>query len=244
MEPDSDATARLLANLKKHIQGDLSKSRSNGRAPATERREADGAERSAVVEITRHLDGKRETSKGRVVSLSRKMAKLSVPTSLKYAEIIELRMHWQEIGHVLNVEAHVNWVRPCQDDQWTVACSFEAPLSEEDLSRLQANGYVECRREARRAVHVPATAQWQLEREQIPVVIRDYSEGGFCIATERTGVLFQRVLLHLACGDRSFSLIGKVRWQTESQGENLVGCEYVSEDGYRQLHETVSSQDA
>ena len=223
---------------------ELSKSKPNGRDPATKQQDTDGAGRSAVVEITRHLDGKRETSEGTIVSLTRKVVELSVPASLTFSEIIELQILFREIGLAINAEAHVNSVRPCRDDRWTVACSFQAPLSEETLSTLQASGYIECRREARQDVHIPATAQWQLEREQVPVVICDYSKGGFCIATKKIGMLRQRVLLQLTCGDRSYSVVGKVRWHTESHGEILVGCEYVSEDGYRQLHETVSSQDA
>ena len=239
VEDNADAYQRLLANLKQRDRSRSDKTKPSVCDRSPEQHKRDASETAVVVEMIRHLDGKCTKSVASVVRLSNTMAKLSVPVPPKFSEVVELRFSCQAINLELNIESRVNWIRPGDDDAWIVTCSFLSVLSGDVLSALHASGHVDCRREPRRKVHVPATAHWPLEREPMPVVISDYSEGGFCLTTERPETLHDKVLLTLSSQDDSASVIGFVRWHTESQHENQIGCEFASADGYRSLDEAV-----
>lgn len=240
MDRDTDATDRLLTNLKELIKSDLGKRKPKKENDnATGQHETGSEDRSAIIEIVRHLNGAEKESEARIVSLSGSTVRLSVQVPLKFSEVIELRVTCRKVDLELHAESHVNWMRPGPDDCWIAACAFESRLSEEILSKLQAAGIGECRRETRREISVPAVAHWQLEREQSPVVIRDYSEGGFCVGTKKVGIFDQKIMLRLTCRGESVSVLGNVRWHSKSQDENLVGCQFASGDDSRVLHETV-----
>ncbi len=176
-----------------------------------------------------------------LVDLSTGGAKFVVPNCLHFCEAVELRIHVSEIGLDISVNAQVCWMRTNEDGTWIVGCSFTPGISEEILLELGVGGYIDRRREQRHHANISATASWQLDKEQTPVVVSDYSTAGFCLSTPKVGTVGQRIILRLESAEESHTIAGMVQWQVKAHDTRLMGCTFTNGDGFRHLRAVVQS---
>ena len=201
-------------------------------------RYAVAAHRSLKVELHRWLDSGEETVPGELLDLSQGGAKIFVSSCLQFSEAIGMDMTIADDEIKIQVTGEVCWIRPVGEQQWLVGCSFTPKISEQVIGQLAEAGLLERRCHTRRHVQLEGTARWELERDPFPVVIRDYSAGGFCMSSIRPGRVGQGVLIDLnTLGDSQRELTAKVRWQMESGGEYLIGCMMNDDQDYRLLRE-------
>ena len=141
---------------------------------------------SVEVLVQRKSDECDETIHGKLRNLSPEGAQILLPTYLKFQEEIELQIHIPDAEVKIEAAAEVSWIRPAEDDQCLIGCSFAEKLSESVLDRLAIARINDRRREPRHEVSTPGMARWKLDaNSKIPIRITDYSEGGFCMASGR-----------------------------------------------------------
>lgn len=193
----------------------------------------------ATIQIQRQVTKESETVEGRLVDLSTGGAKIAVGRSLKFSEAIGLRIIVPEMDLQIDVDAQVCWMRSANGDQWVIGCSFTPKISEELVVQLARRGYVERRRDRRHEIALPASACWQLEKDRIPVEVRDCSTGGFCIATEKTGDIGKQILLTVTGQDEVRVIAGRIQWQVKVHNKILIGCSFSLADDYAYLRKAV-----
>ena len=194
--------------------------------------------RSIRIAVRRTVEDREETLKGTLIDLSQGGAKLLVPVSLQFSETVKLKMTIPNLDLTIDVNSEVCWIRPAEDNQWLVGCSFTPKISEDALAQLAAEGIVERRSQPRHSVEMLATACWESEREPFPVVLRDYSANGFCMSSIQPGKVGQGVSIDLnTLGESDRDITGKVRWQIEWKGEYLIGCMMNGDDDFERLCE-------
>ena len=170
-----------------------------------------------------------ETIHGQLLDLSPRGAKISLGENLRFAESIGFRFVIPDPTADVNVDAEVCWVRPSGDSQWHVGCSFASPIPQQIFDRLASGGIINRRRHPRCPVSIRAAARWELDTETSPVEIRDYSDGGFCMASARRGRAEGNVMVEFETGsDTPVRILAEVRWQIERDGEYLSGCRFKS----------------
>jgi hypothetical protein len=195
---------------------------------------------SIPAQIKRKTLDEKETIDGQLLSLARSGAKVSACACLQFAEEISLQISIAPLGLHIELDAKVCWIRPADNHQWLIGCSFSAALSDESIDRLAVSGVIERRQHTRRPVNVAATAKWQLQEESFPVALRQYSFGGFCLACQQAPQLDQGVQVLITTSNReTYRISGRVRWHLEQDGEHLVGCTFSAGEDFPHLLEAA-----
>jgi len=181
--------------------------------------------RSVEVLVQRKSDKTDETIRGELRNLSSGGAQLLLPIYPKFSEEIGLRIHIPESNVEIDVTAEVCWIRPAEENQCLIGCSFATKVSESLLEHMAILGIINRRRDQRCVTSVLGTARWELGGDSFPVRITDYSKGGFCMTSGHPSTVGGAVTVELDAADDSVPPIsGKVCWQDERDGEYVLGC--------------------
>ena len=185
---------------------------------------------SITVQIRREQP--RETIEAELIDISHGGAKLSLPVCLRFAESVDLRIKVSELKFSVDLISEVCWVRP-ERDRWLIGLSLKTDIPEKSLERLARAKIIDRRGEPRHAVKSQAIVRWELESEACPVEVRNYSAGGFCIASIRPSHAGASVLLEIdvETDDSTRVIYGRVCWQIEQDGMCILGCEITNGDG-------------
>jgi hypothetical protein len=197
--------------------------------------------RSVEVLVQRKSDESDETIQGQLRNLSSEGVQIYLPTYPKFSEEIGLRIHIPDAKVKIDATAEVVWIRPAEDNQCLIGCSFAIRLSESFLDRLAVAGIIDRRRHPRRVVSIPGIARRELDADSFPVRITDYSERGFCMASGRPSTVGGAVSVELDSPDDVVPPIsGKVCWQEERDGEYVLGCSLKRVEDFEQLRRLCS----
>lgn len=172
---------------------------------------------------------------GRVLDLSRGGAKLILPGSLSIKSRFQLEIDMANLQQPIVKIAEVCSERPMNGLKWLIGCTFEEELSEEVLSQLASDGFLERRRDTRTATAIPAKAQWELASNSTDVTLVNFSAGGFAIHSPEPARLSNRVLLQLEGCKNNSPLLGKICWQSKKENQWSIGCSFVNKNGHRNL---------
>ena len=174
----------------------------------------------------------RETIQAELIDISPGGAKLSLRVCLRFAELVELCIKVPELKLRVDLVSEVCWVRP-ERDRWLIGLVLKTNIPEEALARLAKAKIIDRRSASRHSVKSQAIVRWELESEACPVEVRNYSAGGFCIASIRPGHAGALVLLEIEVktDDSPCAIYGRVCWQIEQDGMYVLGCEIINGDG-------------
>jgi hypothetical protein len=187
--------------------------------------EKNGYSASVVVE--------RPSIEADLLDLSQAGARLSVSASISIQEALRLRIEIPELGLDLDIPAAVCWTRPSDGGSWIVGCSFSPELPEDAAKQLGVNGQLNRRKEPRFPIDVEGLVELELAEKNVPVRIRDYSAGGFCMFGSTPANSGQRLLLHVTMPDGTdVAIPGKVQWRFGYEDGYLFGCAYLNHQGY------------
>ena len=203
------------------------------------------APESITVQVRREQP--RENIPAELIDISQVGAKLSLPACVRFAELVELRLKVSELKFSVDLISEVCWVRP-EKDRWLVGLSLKNNIPQGSLERLGKAKIIDRRRSPRHAVKRSAVVRWELESETCPVEVRNYSAGGFCIASKRASYAGASVLLEIdvEADDSPRAIYGKVVWQAEEDGMYVLGCEITNGDGtvlFRDIRSTSGEDD-
>lgn len=203
------------------------------------------AEDQAVeVVIERPVEGGVESVEGELVDISRGGAKLRTYRPVPTDQAVTLDIKADGLGRTLSVAAEVCWTQPAGPDRWWLGCAFRPEIPDAVLTEFVLGGYLERRRYAREKIALKTTATWELYCDHVPVWLLDLSAGGFCLLSQTTGGLGDRVLLRLKDDQQRVVLVtAKARWQVKSDDGYVVGCEFVDKHGYGVLRRIVDPEE-
>ena len=181
--------------------------------------------------------------RGRLFDLSKSGARVLCMHAIEPDASIGLLLTIQQLGLKINIAGNVCWSRPISDDAWVFGCSFDPELPDEVFDTLATGSEIE-RRSALRSRHrIEVGAFWDLDGDTIPVMLQDYSQGGFCVRTcqPATG----RRLFHLRLVDPCETMIvARFVWQLKAEDGYLVGCSFLNGRDAGRLANAVSTRAA
>jgi len=201
-------------------------------------------DQAIAVVIERPVEGGLKTVEGELVDISRGGAKLRTFQPVPIDEAVTLDIKADDLQRTLSVAAEVCWTQPAGRDRWWLGCSFRPEIPDAVLTEFVLGGYLERRRYAREKIAVRTTAKWELHADHTPVWLLDLSAGGFCLLSQTTGRLAERVLLRLEDDQqREFLVTAMARWQVKTDDGYVVGCEFANKDGYGLLRRIVDPEE-
>ncbi len=210
-----------------------------------ERRHEVVLDRTVEALIQRGSDESEETVAGELLDLSQGGMQVCLPIYLKFSEVIGVRIVVPEADVEFDVTAKVCWIRPTEDNKCLVGCSFTPKISDAPVERLAAFGVINRRRHFRKASRIAAVARWGLDAEASSVQILDYSEGGFCMVSDRPSTVGATVSVDVDAPDGEAAPISaRVCWQVERDGRYFLGCSTKSVYDYQRLHDLCSKTTA
>jgi len=173
-----------------------------------------------------------EVHHARLLDLSRHGAKISGSTEIPTGNSIRLRLTIEELGLEFYVTGAVCWCKPSDDASWLLGCSLQPGFPHGLLDRLADRGHVDRRFDARFQEEVSLSAFWELGGARVPVTLRNYSQGGFCVHSSRPSVPGKR--LHLKI-NQSQVIISTVQWELEVGGGYMLGCIFLNPRDFDRL---------
>lgn len=189
------------------------------------------ADQTLPVAIQRFANGQHQAS-GELVDISVSGARILSDTPLQFGENIILHLESKLIGTGVSIGCQVQWVRGgSSEDEMTVACRFEDHLEKRVLKEYIDDGLLERRQSDRHHTSLPATIKFEgVGKETAEADLLDVGTGGFSFRSPTAGTIGLRVRLIL--DDATHGKVeGRIMWQSEDDGEYLIGCQWVSRKG-------------
>lgn len=179
-----------------------------------------------------------------VLDLSRNGAKIQVDQSLPNQANLELTFVDDEHQIAFAARGTICWCRPADNEHWWIGCAFDTPLSIDILAQLAMGGYIDRRNDPRVPYDVAIRCRRQLNDEELDGTLVNVSVGGFAIQLERPTVIAEdeRLLVELTEKAGTTSIVhGRVCWCGNSEDPKMVGCSFVSRDGYPLLRQSLDA---
>lgn len=176
-------------------------------------------------------------AQGKLSDISRGGAKLIVSQRLPMQASVCMRLENPELQLDLTITGEVCWIVPAEGEGFAIGCTFVPDLPTDILEKLFACGLLERRIFSRRALRVPAKARWEMEPNPTDAFLWDLSEGGFCVLSPQPRTPGKRVLVTVTSGDKEAYIPAKTQWGMKVGEGYVVGCEFVSKDGYLMLRD-------
>lgn len=195
------------------------------------------------VELSVERNGDSSRLPAEIQDISLGGVKILVQAPLLFEEPLALHLETPDGEFQERIEAQVRWIRSVSENRWLAGCAIHPPMALDALENLFEAGIVERRRFERHGVAQPATVDWELGRQGLPVEIRDLSDGGFCLLVVEPGAGGSgRLRLEIdAQPDQPMRRItGVEKWRTETSEGTLVGCEFTDRHGFHVLREWLS----
>jgi len=191
----------------------------------------------ANVEIsTQSADGDwSAVAQGQLCDMSRGGAKMIVDQPVTLQSSVVVRLRKPDLHLDLEVTGEVCWVAPADGADFAVGCTFVPDLPTDILEKLFSSGLLERRIFRRRALKIPATAQWELDASSTDAFLWDLSEGGFCVLSPLSRPTGRRLLLTVATERGKVAIPAKTQWTLKVGEGYVVGCEFMNKEGYMTL---------
>ncbi len=174
-----------------------------------------------------------------LLDLSSHGTRLSVPTKVAIDEALRLRVSVAELGLEFYLSASVCWSKPDGHDGWQVGCVLEPGIPAGILDKLSAGGRLD-RRNAGRYEDTPQLrARRVLDSGDEFVILRDYSQGGFCVSASQTGTPGDPIQICLEEPEERV-IVATIRWQLRVEDGYLLGCAFLGDRdvGYKDVGST------
>jgi len=175
-------------------------------------------------------------------------ATLRVRQTFKLDQHTNLRIYAPELKAPIEVASENCSTHHDNHDNQLLICSFEPQIPERILEQLGTKSLDDRRTHERVSTELDIAASCEMGNARIPIHLINFSEGGFCLKSSvplkphsRILLRMQSVMGHEAKEDH---ILAKSRWQVESNGDHIVGCEFLDPDSYlllKQLDETMQT---
>ena len=135
-------------------------------------------------------------------------------------------------------------MEPANGDFWWVGCCFTPKIPDHVLEQFAADGLLERRQHTRESIEISTVAKWELNSPSARAHIVDYSRGGLCLRSQDEGKPGERLLLEFRLQDgREFLVRATARWQVESSGGYVIGCQFLADEDYRVFRDLKDLKD-
>jgi len=171
----------------------------------------------------------------RLVDISRDGVKLAVSEFLALNENAQLKFCFREAGFDFRVDGSICWENQINENTWNVGCSLSPTLPAQFFATLTEGRPVERICDPRLPSNLHTTARWNLAELERPVVIHNYSNGGFCVWIDASGKPGERLHLSIAQVDSTLMVVGKVHWEYNADNGCLIGCSFLNSRDYERL---------
>jgi len=185
-------------------------------------------------------DGCTEPLNATLLDISLYGAKLETTAAITAKQSIVIRIESTFPRQTIEVDGQVTWANRLRPDAWQLGCSFASQLPADVLECYARAGVLERRQRPRSSVSLAALAKCELESDEIPISILDYSaDGGFRLLSPSSVEPHRRVVLRIRseCGD--VFVRGKSIWESESEAGHHIGCEFLTIEDSQRLAEVL-----
>ena len=173
-------------------------------------------------------------------------ATLRVRQTFKLDQQTNLRIYAPELKAPIDVASENCSTHHDNHNNQLLICSFEPQIPESILENLGQKSLVDRRTHERVSTELNVAASCEMGNARIPIHLINFSEGGFCLKSSVPLKPHSRILLRMQSimgqEAKEDHIIAKSRWQVESGGHHIVGCEFLDPDSHqllKQLHETI-----
>jgi hypothetical protein len=166
--------------------------------------------------------------------LSQSGAKLISSKPIATQKSLRVELDVEELGLRFHVAAEVCWSKPGEAGTWMFGCSLNPGLPEGLFDTLASGEHVDRRLDPRQDHALTLEAIWDLNGRAMPIILRDYSNGGFCICAREPGQIGERCHLRLTAPyDRIIPATAV--WQLKVVDGFLIGCSFLNEQDFDHL---------
>ena len=108
---------------------------------------------------------------------------------------------------------------------------------------LAKGGHVDRRFDPRLDRSLNLDALWDLNGNESPVMLHDYSQGGLCVRASQPGRTGERFHLRLA-DPYNLIIVAAAVWQLKVIDGFLIGCSFLNDRDFDRLEQLVESTNA
>lgn len=186
-----------------------------------------------AVVLERVSDSDRPLLTAGLIDLSQGGVKMRAASCVPIGEVLQLKVATDQLEFEFQTTVEVCWTRPTEGEDWLVGCAFRPQIPNDIFDRLVAGGLLERREAERRYESLPVAIRWELGEEADSARLQDYSDGGFCIATNHAVEIGQRLFMSCVVPDGKQSVIpAKVQWMLTTPEHYLVGCTMLNSEDF------------
>ena len=171
---------------------------------------------------------------GTLVDLSRSGLRITIGQPVPTQRPIRVKFQIQDLGMEFHVGGKVCWTRSDGQAKWQMGCALKPSIPSGLFERLSQQGSID-RRESPRAdrdLNIPV--YWQLAGQRIDGTLENYSQGGFCVVTNRPGRQGEQLEMKLD-GHDMLIVAARCEWHMPLAEGYLIGCSFVSPRGFERL---------
>jgi len=137
----------------------------------------------------------------------------------------------------INLQAAVTWQQQEDNQEWLVGCAIRPQIPKSVLTSLATGRQINRRDSLRAASEIYATAVYNLGDQPFNVILCNYSPGGFCAVMKDVAENDSQIYLCVGDAEAKPKVIhGDVRWVAPLNDGYLVGCAFLDERDFQQLH--------
>jgi len=191
----------------------------------------------AVVTITRTQECEPQLLSAELVDVSQYGVKLLVPVSLKFEEVLHLKV--EILGADLEYlgVASVRHIRFATDknsgEHWMVGCAIAPPLSDETFAHLATVAGKERRQFRRLPIAAEASVRRQAQADGAAATLHNLSSGGICFSSEVQYKVGESVQITVEDTDGESHVVeASICWQVDGPDGCIAGCQFSSSNSY------------
>jgi hypothetical protein len=185
---------------------------------------------------------KERVFQARLLNLSQQGVKLSVPQQLPLSETLRLRFTVQEFAMEFHVLARVCWSRQDAGGRWQAGCALNPGIPPALLKRMAAGGRLDRRGAARYDDSLELQVRRELDGGDEVAVLRNYSEGGFCIFVSQPAKPGE--LMHVRLDEpQLLVIVAQTQWQLKVSDGYLLGLTFLNSKDCERLEEACNFDD-
>ena len=171
-----------------------------------------------------------------LIDFSRTGMKLNVPFCARFNEVLVLKLEFSESEFEYEGKCRVRHMRSLDDNQWQVGCSIDPPLPLDVIDYLAASSNQERRQFSRYNLEGSGLVRREGVFEGVEAVLTNLSQGGFCLETESSLDIGEKIDFVFEDFDGETQSIGaKVRWNDDQNTTVIYGCSFLNSESFDML---------